>query len=442
METKLERIARVAKEKPNEKITSLAGIINEETLKESHRKMCGKKAAGVDQMTKDDYEENLDGNIESLVSKMKRQAYKPQPVRRTYIPKAGSNKMRPLGIPSYEDKLVQNVLCDILNAVFEGDFLDCSFGFRPGRGCHDALKALNRVIQHGEINYVVDADIKGFFDNMNHEWIMKFVNHRIADVNIQRLIKRFLKSGLVENGELKDTQLGAPQGGSISPILGNIYLHYVLDIWFEKVVKKSCLGNAYMVRYADDVVFCFQNLGEAEAFYEKFIERLAKFGLEIAEDKTKIIEFGRFATERSKRKGKSKPETFDFLGFTHYCSKSREGQFRIKRKTCKKKYCASLKKVRKWLWSRLTTPAGIVMKQLTIKLNGYYRYYGITDNYETNSRFGDEVRKLLYKMFNRRSQKKSMNWEKYLLFLKRYPLPRPKIYVNIYDLRPEISYLV
>lgn len=442
METKLERIARVAKEKPKEKITSLAGIINEEALKESHRKMCGKKAAGVDQMTKDDYEENLDGNIESLVSRMKRQAYKPQPVRRTYIPKAGSNKMRPLGIPSYEDKLVQNVLCDILNAVFEGDFLDCSFGFRPGRGCHDALKALDRVIQHSKINYVVDADIKGFFDNMNHEWIMKFVNHRIADVNIQRLIKRFLKSGLVENGEFKDTQLGAPQGGSISPILGNIYLHYVLDIWFEKGVKKSCLGNAYMVRYADDVVFCFQYLKEAEAFYEKLIERLAKFGLEIAEDKTKIIEFGRFAAEQSKRKGKSKPETFDFLGFTHYCSKSREGQFRIKRKTCKKKYCASLKKVRKWLWSRLTTPASIVMKQLAIKLNGYYRYYGITDNGETNSRFGDEVRKILYKMFNRRSQKKSMNWEKYLLFLKRYPLPRPKIYVNIYDLRPEISYLV
>ena len=442
METKLERIARVAKEKPKEKITSLAGIINEETLKESHRKMSGKKAAGVDQMTKDDYEENLDGNIESLVSRMKRQAYKPQPVRRVYIPKAGSNKMRPLGIPSYEDKLVQNVLCDILNAVFEGDFLDCSFGFRPGRGCHDALKTLDRVIQHGEMSYVVDADIKGFFDNMNHEWIMKFVNHRIADVNIQRLIKRFLKSGLVENGELKDTQLGAPQGGSISPILGNIYLHYVLDIWFEKGVKKSCLGNAYMVRYADDVVFCFQYLGEAEAFYEKLIERLVKFGLEIAEDKTKIIEFGRFAIEQSKRKGKSKPETFDFLGFTHYCSKSREGRFRIKRKTCKKKYCASLKKVREWLWSRLTTPASIVMKQLTIKLNGYYRYYGITDNHETNSRFGDEVKKILYKMFNRRSQKKSMNWEKYLLFLNRYPLPRPKIYVNIYDLRPEISYLV
>lgn len=409
METKLERIARVAKEKPNEKITSLAGIINEETLKESHRKMCGKKAVGVDQMTKEDYEENLDGNIESLVSRMKRQAYKPQPVRRVYIPKAGSNKMRPLGIPSYEDKLVQDVLCDILNAVFEGDFLDCSFGFRPGRGCHDALKALNRVIQHGEINYVVDADIKGFFDNMNHEWILKFVNHRIADANIQRLIKRFLKSGLVENGEFKDTQLGAPQGGSISPILGNIYLHYVLDIWFEKGVKKSCVGNAYMVRYADDVVFCFQNLGEAEAFYEKLIERLAKFGLEIAEDKTKIIEFGRFAAEQSKRKGKSKPETFDFLGFTHYCSKSREGQFRIKRKTCKKKYCASIKKVREWLWSRLTAPASIVMKQLVIKLNGYYRYYGITDNYETNSRFGDEVKKILYKMFNRRSQKKSMN---------------------------------
>ncbi|WP_423055574.1 reverse transcriptase domain-containing protein [Acetobacterium carbinolicum] len=213
METKLTRIAQIAKERPNERITSLAGLINKESLIESHKKMSGKKAAGVDQLTKIEYEHDLESNIESLLERMKKQAYKPQPVKRVYIPKAGSDKMRPLGIPAYEDKLVQSVLSDILNAVFEGDFLDCSFGFRPNRGCHDALKAVNKIIQGRKISYVVDADIKGFFDNMDHQWIMKFINHRIGDVNVSRLIARFLKSGLVENGEHKDTPIGAPQGG-------------------------------------------------------------------------------------------------------------------------------------------------------------------------------------------------------------------------------------
>jgi len=442
METKLTRIAQIAKERPKERITSLAGLINQESLTESHRKMRGKKAAGVDQLTKAEYDKGLEANIESLLDRMKKQAYKPQPVKRVYIPKAGSDKMRPLGIPAYEDKLVQNVLSDILNAVFEGDFLDCSFGFRPNRGCHDALKAVNEIIQGRKINYVVDADIKGFFDNMDHEWIMKFINHRIGDGNVYRLIARFLKSGLVENGKHKETPIGAPQGGLISPILGNVYLHYALDLWFEKVVRKHCSGDAYMVRYADDSVFCFQYENEAKAFYEQLKERLAKFNLEVAEDKTKIIKFGRFAEADRKRTGEGKPETFDFLEFTHYCSKSAKGYFRVKRKTSKKKYNASLKKVKEWLRKNLTTPAVLVMKMLTVKLNGYYRYYGITDNSQMIAMFGDEVRKFLYKMFNRRSQKKSMNWDKYVLFLKRYPLPKPKIYVSIFELRQEISYTV
>ena len=206
METKLTRIARIAKERPKERITSLAGLINQESLKESHRKMSGKKAVGADQMTKEEYDRNLDENIEDLLVKMKKQAYKPQPVRRVYIPKVGTDKMRPLGIPAYEDKLVQSVLSDILNAVFEGDFLDCSFGFRPNRGCHDALKAVNAMICKKSVNYVVDADIKGFFDNMNHTWLMKFIDHRIGDANVYRLIARFLKSGLIENGEHKKRQ--------------------------------------------------------------------------------------------------------------------------------------------------------------------------------------------------------------------------------------------
>jgi group II intron reverse transcriptase/maturase len=351
METKLTRIARIAKERPNVRITSLAGLINKDSLKESHCKMSGKKAAGVDQLTKAEYEENLEGNIENLLERMKKQAYKPQPVKRIYIPKAGSDKMRPLGLPAYEDKLVQDVLSDILKAVYEGDFLVCSYGFRPNRGCHDELKAVNKIIQERKISYIVDADIKGFFDNMDHQWIMKFVDHRIGDVNIHRLIARFLKSGLIENGEHKNTPVGAPQGGLISPILGNIYLHYVLDLWFEKVVRKRCSGDAYMVRYADDSVFCFQYEHEAKAFYEGLKQRLAKFNLEIAEDKTKIIEFGRFAESNRKRAGKGKPETFDFLGFTHYCSRSAKGYFRVKRRTSRKKYNASLKRVKAWLMS-------------------------------------------------------------------------------------------
>ncbi len=442
METELTRIAQIAKERPDARITSLARFINKESLIESHRKMSGKKAAGIDKVTKEEYDSNVEENIDSLLDRMKKQAYIPQSVKRVFIPKTGTNKMRPLGILAYEDKLVQDVLGGILNAVFEGDFLDCSFGFRPNRGCHDALKVVNKIINERKISYVVDADIKNFFGNMDHEWIMKFLNHRIADVNLERIIKRFLKSGIVENGEHIDTLVGSHQGGQISPILGNIYLHYVLDLWFEKVVRKKCKGDAYMVRYADDSVFCFQFEHEAKAFYEQLRERLAKFNLEIAEDKTKIIKFGRFASEDCEADGMTKPDTFDFLGFTHYCGKSAKGYFRVKRKTSRKKFIASTKKFKEWLRENLTTPAPEVMRKLNIKLNGYYRYYGITDNIHSMSLFADEVRNRLFKMLNRRSQKGSMNWDKYALFLKKYPLARPKIYVNIYELRKELSYTV
>ena len=434
------RIARIAKEKPNEKITSLAGIINKENLAKAHKEMSGKKAAGVDRVTKDEYGSNLDENLDTLIEKMKKQAYKPQPVKRVYIPKTASNKMRPLGILAYEDKLVQKVLSDILNAVFDGDFLDCSFGFRPNRNCHDALKSLNKIVQEKKISYIVDADIKAFFNSMNHEWVMKFIDHRIADKNIHRLIARFLKAGVIEKGEYSDTEVGAPQGGNISPIIGNLYLHHALDLWFEKVIRRNCKGDAYMVRYADDSVFCFQYENEAKAFYQALKARLAKFNLEIQEEKTKIIEFGRYAETSCKRECLKKPETFDFLGFTHYCSKGRNGYFRVKRKTSKKKYNASLKKVKAWLREQLTTPIRMVMEKLAVKMYGYYRYYGITDNYPMISKFGDEVRSMLYKMVNRRSQKKSMNWNKYLLFLKKYPMVKPKIYVSIFECKKEISY--
>lgn len=252
MGMQLKRISQVAKSKPKERFTSLIHLINKETLIQCHKEINGKKASGVDEITKAIYEVNFEENVENLISRMKRQAYKPQPAKRVYIPKPGTDKKRPLGIPAYEDKLIQVALGKILNAIYEQDFMECSFGFRPNRGCHDALKLLNKIVNDKNIKYVVDTDIKGFFDNVYHEWMMKFIEHRIADVNLCRLINRFLKAGIIDAGIKYDTPKGTPQGGVCSPILANIYLHYVMDLWFEKVVRKHCKGEAYMVRYADD----------------------------------------------------------------------------------------------------------------------------------------------------------------------------------------------
>jgi len=445
--TKLAGIAKVATKRPHEKFMSLAHLINVETLTICHEEMDGKKATGVDAVTKEAYDENLETNLHNLVNRMKRHSYRPQPVRRTHIPKPGTNKRRPLGIPAYEDKLVQSALAKILSAIYEPEFLDSSFGFRPNRSCHDALKVLNKILATRPINYIVDVDIKSFFDHVDHQWMIKFLEHRIGDPNIIRLIKRFLKSGIIEDRIKYNTVEGTPQGGLVSPVLSNIYLHYVIDVWFEKFVRKQCWGAAYMVRYADDNIFCFQSKNEAEAFYGALQERLGKFGLEISIEKSKIIAFGRKAGNKDNhgngtRGGGSKPDTFDFLGFTHYCSKSRNGKFRVKRKTSRKKYRASLLRVKQWIQENRHLPTKTLMKILGLKLMGYYRYYAITDNIEMVKKFLDEVRRHLFKNLNRRSQNRSHNWDKYQLLLRKYPLPRPKICVNIFELRKGISYIM
>ncbi|GAA0178472.1 hypothetical protein SH2C18_15240 [Clostridium sediminicola] len=295
MSTKLDRIAEIAEERPNEKFTSLMHLINKEMLIECHKELKAKKASGIDNMTKWEYEGNLEANIEDLLKRMKSLKYRPKPVKRVYIPKAGSSKKRPLGIPSYEDKIVQLAINKILQAIYEQDYLDSSFGFRPNRSCHDAIKILDVYLSRKNINYVVDADIKGFFDNVDHKWMMEFLEHRISDSTLLRYISRFLNAGIMENGRFYKAYEGAPQGGIISPSLANIYLHYVLDLWFEKVVRKWCKGEAYIVRYADDFACCFQYESDAKAFYETLKKRLAKFSLEIAEDKTNIINFGKKA---------------------------------------------------------------------------------------------------------------------------------------------------
>ncbi|MEH7549723.1 MULTISPECIES: group II intron reverse transcriptase/maturase [Bacillaceae] len=318
METKLLRIAELAKSDSKMKFTSLAHLLNEQSLAQCHQELPTKKATGVNGTTKEQYSENLKENIEDLVHRLKSKSYHPVPVRRMYIPKLNSNKKRPLGIPEHEDKIVQRGITKILNTIYENDFLDCSFGFRPNRNCHDALKILNHYIEKRTVYYVVDVDIKGFFDNVDHTWMMEFLKLRIADPNLLRIIGRFLKGGYMEEGKKYKTDKGTPQGGVISPILANVYLHYVLDLWFEKRVRKQCKGQAYIVRYADDFVCCFQYKCEAEQFFHSLKLRLKKFNLEIAEDKTKIIPFGRFAEQNANQQGRSKPETFDFLGFTHY----------------------------------------------------------------------------------------------------------------------------
>jgi len=374
---------------------------------------------------------------------MKRQAYIPQPAKRVYIPKPGTDVKRPLGIPAYEDKLVQAALAKILNAIYEQDFMECSFGFRPNRGCHDALKLLNKIVNDECIRYVVDTDIKGFFDNVSHDWMMKFIEHRIEDKNLRRLIARMLKAGILEDGIKYDTPQGTPQGGVASPILANVYLHYVIDLWFEKLVRKHCEGKAYMIRYADDSIFCFQYEEDAKRFYQSLIIRLEKFNLKVAEEKTKIIELEKDNKEDNSDEENEKEEnSFDFLGFTHYVGKDPNGRKRVKRKTSKKKYRASLLRCKEWMKKNRTIPTKEFMKTMKAKIQGHCNYYGVTDNRRMVGNFIDECRKLIYKWLNRRSQKKSFDWDKYVLFLKKYPLPKAKIKVNIFDSGAGNSYLM
>jgi group II intron reverse transcriptase/maturase len=431
METEMKRIAEIANK--HGRVQTLIHHINVENLRVQHEQMKRKKATGIDGVTKEEYEENLEENLNNLVDRMKRQAYKPQEVKRVYIPKDGSKDKRGLGIPAYEDKLVQGIMAKVLTAIYEEKFLDVSYGFRPEKSCHDAIKKLGKIIEKKKTNYIVDLDIKGFFDNVDHEWMIRFLENDIEDKNFIRLIKRFLKAGIIEEGKHIETDHGTPQGGVISPILANIYLHYALDLWFEKKIKKQNKGECYMVRYADDFVCCFQYPEEAEIFYCELQERLRKFGLEIAENKSKILEFGRYAEKNREQRGEGKPETFDFLGFTHYCSKSKQGWFRVKRKTSRKKQKAKIAKMKIWIRQRMHKPLKETIKTLNRKLVGHYNYYGITDNSKSIHAFYHKVVRQLYKTLKRRTQNHNMNWNRYNKLLKHMPITKPKIRMNIYQ---------
>ena len=320
----------------------------------------------------------------------------------------------------------------IMEQVYEQDFINDSYGFRPKRSCHNALKALSETVENKPINHIVEADIKGFFDNVNQEWLMKFLAHRIEDKRVQRMVKRFLKAGVAEDGSVTVSDEGTPQGGVISPLLANIYLHYSLDLWFEKVYRKSCAGYARLIRYADDFVVCFQYKAEAERFREELGKRLGEFGLEVEPAKTKVMEFGRFAVQNAKRRGE-RAETFDFLGFTHYCGTKRDGKgFRMKRVTARKKFSAKLKIFKEWLKKARILKTKELWETAQAKLRGHYNYYGVTDNLRGIMRFGEEVKKLLFKWLNRRGKRGCLNWQKFCEMLKRFPLPEPRIRVRMF----------
>lgn len=432
VETKLLRIAAKARKESKFQFTSLYHLMNEELLLECFRRLSEDKAAGIDEVTKNEYAENLEANISNLVGRLHRMAYRPQPVRRVYIPKPGSGKRRPLGIPCLEDKLVQSALARILGAIYEEDFVDGSYGFRPGRSCHDALRALSQAVEDEGTNYIGEADIKGFFDNVNHDWLIKMLEQRIADKRVLRMVKRFLRSGVMEGGETRASEGGVPQGGSISPVLSNVYLHYALDLWFEKVYRKSCKGKARLIRFADDFVVCFQSREDAMRFPEALAERLNKFGLEVEPTKTKVLEFGRDAERHARVRG-GKPETFDFLGFTHYCGRSKDRKrFRMKRVTSRKKFRPKLATFKEWLKRNRMKPTQWIMQQVALKLRGHYQYYGVTDNYRGIARFHREVTKMLFKWMNRRSQRRSYRWEEFERLLEIFPLPSPRVRVNLF----------
>jgi group II intron reverse transcriptase/maturase len=418
MTTELERISQLVREHPDRKLQTIMHLVNAETLKGVHNRQDKSKAYGVDKVTKAEYGENLEENIENLLTRMKQFSYRPQPVRRTYIPKDGSDQLRPLGVPAYEDKLVQGTMADILSAVYEPKFYDFSYGFRPNRGCHQALEVLNKKLW-GWTNWVVDADIKQFFDTVNHKWLMKFLEHDIEDKNFLRYVTRFLKAGIMEEGKYYDVDAGVPQGGLISPVLANVYLHYVLDMWFAEVVTKWSKGRAEMVRYADDVVFCFENEEDAVGFYRALKARLKKFNLELSEEKSKIIKFGRNTGDGA---GK-----FDFLGFTHISGKSSKGTLCVRRITSQKKLKVKRQAVKKWLQENRHAPIKLLIEKLNKKLRGHYNYYGVISNYKAMDSFHLYVTGRLFAALNRRGAKKDLTFEQFNKLLTVYPILRPKI---------------
>jgi group II intron reverse transcriptase/maturase len=421
----LERIRQAAGRDKALRLTALwHHVYNVDHLREAYLALKPGAAAGVDGQTWQAYGQALEANLRDLSDRLKRGVYRARPVKRAWIPKADGRR-RPIGIPTLEDKIAQGSVASVLGAVYEGDFLGFSYGFRPGRSAHDALDALTVGMTQCKIGWVLDADIRGFFDSIDHEWLVKFVEHRIADRRVIRHVKKWLRAGVLEDGKRIRTEEGTPQGGSISPLLANVYLHYVFDLWVHQWRQRHAQGDVVVVRYADDFVVGFQHRSDAERFLGELRERFGKFNLELHPEKTRRIEFGRFAAERRRRRGQRKPETFDFLGFTHVCGKTRKGTFAVLRFPMKRRMRAKLKEIKQALWRRMHRPVAETGRWLESVVRGWLQYYAVPRTYRWLRSFRQHVMWLWWWTLRRRGDKRKLSWARlYRLAARWLPVPR------------------
>jgi group II intron reverse transcriptase/maturase len=437
-----QRIATVAQRTPKIAFTSLAHYINLEWLIEAFHRTRKGGAAGIDDMTGKEYAENLEENLQNLLDRMKSGMYKAPPVKRKHIPKGTSGETRPIGIPTFEDKIVQRAVVMLLEPIYEQDFYDGSFGFRPGKSAHQALQAVWNATMDVWGGWVLEVDIRKFFDTIDHKQLQEFVSQRIRDGVIRRLIGKWLNAGVMEDGNITYSDEGTPQGGVISPLLANIYLHYVLDEWFEQTVKPLMRGRCHLVRFADDFVIVFQKKYDADRVTAVISKRFGKYGLMVHPEKTKLMDFRapshlerhQKSTSKDDENQGSKPETFDLLGFTHYWGKTRKGTWAGKRKTMKSRLARSIQSIRHWCRKNMHKPVREQWEKLKAKVNGHYAYYGITGNIRSLEEFLELVQRHWKYWLNRRNRENNMTWEKYQFLLECHPLPPPKIVHSIYKL--------
>jgi group II intron reverse transcriptase/maturase len=422
----LRGVREAAKQDKKLRFTALLHHITPEMLQDCYFELKRNAVPGVDGVTWHAYGQDLEEKIDDLHSRVHRGTYRAQPSKRAWIAKA-DGRQRPLGIAALEDKIVQYAVKTVLEQIYEEDFLGFSYGFRPGRGCHNALDALYVGIEHRKVNWVLDADIRGFFDNIDHEWMLKFLKHRIADKRVLRLISKWLTAGVSEDGQWSRTTVGTPQGSVISPLLANVFLHYVFDLWANQWRNRHARGSVIIVRYADDFVMGFQSQVDAERFLRELRERMEKYGLQLHPDKTRLIEFGRYAAERREKRGEGKPETFDFLGFTHCCGTTRSGTFTIKRKSIAKRMRATLQKIKLQLQQRMHDAVIEVGGWLRSVVRGWFNYHAIPGNINCLDEFHTQVQRLWRHVLRRRSQKGTVwTWERIQRLTRRW-LPNPQI---------------
>jgi RNA-directed DNA polymerase len=423
--TVMERVGQRAKLKNGERFSNLLSHIKAPLLKEAYQRLNKQAAPGVDGVTWRKYGENLDARLRDLQDRVQRGSYHPQPVRRVHIPK-GDGRTRPLGITALEDKVVQQAARMLLEPIYEQEFLGFSYGFRPGRSQHKALDALAVAIMR-TVSWVLDADIRAFYDTIDHGWMQQFIEHKLADRRMVRLLMKWLHAGVMEDGTLRDVEEGAPQGSGISPLLSNIYLHYALDLWVQQWRKRHARGEVYIVRYADDVVVGCQYEQDARAMQTAMSERLAKFGLELHPEKTRVIRFGRYARKDCKRDGRRGPETFDFLGFTHIAGQSRQGAFQLQRRTSRKKRAAKMTMLRAEMRRRLHDPPTAQHRWLCAVVRGHCNYYGVPTNARALVTFRRHLEQAWHRQLQRRSQRARWTVEKIKRFEARYPLPAARV---------------